>query len=93
MKAWKQQALSKLNSDSNFAPKLILALSNYMTSDMSANKLSDIASKLKGYKDLGSLTPSGKTYEANGKDRLFREFHVNKDDLKKKVIEIFYEAA
>ena len=93
MKAWKQQALNKLNSDSSFAAKLILALSNYMTSDMSANKLSDVASKLKSYKDLGTLTPSGKKLAANGKDRLFTEFHVNKDDLKKKVIEIFYEKA
>ena len=39
------------------------------------------------------MTPSGKTLDENGKDRLFREFHVNKDDLKKKVIEIFYEPA
>ena len=93
MKSWKKQALSKMNNDSSFAAKLILALSNYMTSDMSANKLSDVASKLKSYKDLGTLTPSGKTVDANGKDRLFREFHVNKDDLKKKVIEIFYEPA
>lgn len=93
LKAWKQQALSKMNNDSGFAAKMILALSNYMTSDMSANKLSDIASKLKGYKDLGSMTPSGKTLDENGKDRLFREFHVNKDDLKKKVIELFYEPA
>ena len=93
MKAWKQQALSKMNSDSSFAPKLILALSNYLTSDMSANKLSSFANNLKDYKDLGTLTPSGKTLAANGKDRLFKEFHVNKDDLKKKVIEIFYEKA
>lgn len=93
MKAWKQQALSKMNNDSGFAPKLVLALSNYMTSDMSANKLSSFANNIKEYKDLGSLTPSGKTLDANGKDRLFKEFHVNKDDLKKKVIEIFYEPA
>lgn len=93
LKAWKQQAQSKLNSDSGFAPKLILALSNYLTSDMSASKLSNLANNLKDYKDLGSVTPSGKSLDANGKDRLFKEFHVNKDDLKKKVIDLFYENA
>ena len=84
MKAWKKQALSKLKNDSGFAAKLILALSKYNTSDMSANSLSDLANKLKNYKDLGNLTPSGKYYEA-GNGRSFREFHVNKDDLLKKV--------
>jgi len=93
MTAWKKQALSKMNNDSGFAPKMILALSNYLTSDMSASKLSNIANNLKDYKDLGTLTPSGKTLEADGKDRLFKEFHVDKDDLKKKVIELFYEKA
>ena len=84
IKAWKKQALSKLNNDSGFAAKLILALSKYNTSDMSANSLSELANKLKNYKDLGNLTVSGKYYEA-GNGRNFREFHVNKDDLLKKV--------
>lgn len=93
MKEWKKQALSKMNNDSGFAAKMIVALSNYMYSDMSASKLSSLANNLKNYKDLGTLTPTGKTLEANGKDRQFREFYVNKDDLKKKVIELFYEPA
>lgn len=92
MKAWKKQALSKLNNDSGFPAKMILALSEYMYSDMSANKLSSLASSLKDYKDLGTLTPSGKTLEP-GNGRKYREFHVNKDDLKKKVVELFYEPA
>ena len=92
MKEWKKQALSKMNKDSGFAAKMIVALSNYMYSDMSANKLSSLANDLKEYKDLGTLTPSGKTLEAGG-NRRYREFHVNKDDLKKKVIELFYESA
>ena len=92
MSAWKKQALSKLNNDSGFPAKMILALSEYMYSDMSANKLSSLASSLKDYKDLGTLTPSGKTLEP-GNGRKYREFHVNKDDLKKKVVELFYEPA
>ena len=92
MKEWKKQAKSKLNNDSGFPAKMILALSEYMYSDMSANKLSSLASCLKDYKDLGTLTPSGKTLEP-GNGRKYREFHVNKDDLKKKVVELFYEPA
>ena len=92
MNAWKKQALSKLNNDSAFPAKMVIALDNNLYSDMSANKLSDLASTLKNYKDHGTVTPSGKTLEV-GNGRRYREFHVNKDDLKKKVVELFYEAA
>ena len=92
MKAWKQTAKEKMSTDSNLAVNMMLALSNYMYSDMSANSLSDLASKLKDYKDLGTLTPAGEIIEA-GEGHLFREFHVDKADLQKKVIELCYEPA
>lgn len=92
MKAWKQTAKEKMSTDSNLAVNMMLALSNYMYSDMSANSLSDLASKLKDYKDLGTLTPTGEIIEA-GEGHLFREFHVDKADLQKKVIELCYEPA
>ena len=90
MKAWKEQAKVKMNEDSNFPVKMVLALSDYMTSDMTANALSTLANQLKEYKDLGTLTTTGETLE-EGDGRMFREFHVDKDDLQKKVIELFYE--
>ena len=90
MKAWKEQAKAKMNEESGFPVKMVLALSEYMTSDMTANALSTLANQLKEYKDLGTLTTTGETLE-EGDGRLFREFHVDKDDLKKKVIELFYE--
>ena len=90
MKAWKEQAKAKMNEESGFPVKMVLALSNYMTSDMTANALSTLANQLKEYKDLGTLTTTGETLE-EGDGRLFREFHVDKDDLHKKVIELFYE--
>lgn len=90
LKAWKQQAKSKLDSDSGFAVSTVLALADYMYSDMSANKLSDLAAQIKDYKDLGTLTTTGKTIE-EGEGTPFREFHVDKDDLKRKVIELCYE--
>ena len=92
LKAWKEKAKAKMNEDNGFALSLSLALSKYMTSDMSANSLSDLANKLKGYKDLGNVTASGQYLEANEKEeRFFREFHVDVDDLKSKVIELCYE--
>ena len=92
MKAWKQQAYTKLQEESGFAAKFVLALSEYMTSDMTASRLSELANTLKEYKDLGTLTPEGETLE-EGNGRLFREFHVNEEDMRKKVLEIFYEEA
>ena len=90
MKAWKEQAKAKMNEESGFPVKMILALSDYMTSDMTASALSTLANQLKEYKDLGTLTPLGENLE-EGDGRMFREFHVDKDDLQKKVIELFYE--
>ena len=90
MKAWKEQAKAKMNEESGFPVKVILALSDNMTSDMTASALSTLANQLKEYKDLGTLTTTGETLE-EGDGRMFREFHVDKDDLQKKVIELFYE--
>ena len=90
LKAWKEQARIKMESDSNLAVNMLLALSNYMYSDMSANSLSDLANKLKEYKDLGTLTTTGETIE-EGPGHIFKEYHVDKNDLQKKIIEMGYE--
>ena len=90
LKAWKEQAKAKMSTDSDLAVNMLLALSNYMYSDMSVNTLSELANKLKDYKDLGTLTTTGETVE-EGEGHVFREFHVDMDDLQKKVIELFYE--
>ena len=89
LKAWKELAKAKMNEQSDFSLKLVLAVSQYMTSDMTANSLSETANKIKEYKDLGTLTPNGVYKEADA-DHIYREFHVDKDDLKKKVIELCY---
>ena len=90
LKAWKDLAKTKMNEDNGFSLKLVLAVSEYMTSDMTANSLSELANLLKDYNDLGTLTPEGKYIEADD-DHIYREFHVDKDDLKKKVIELCYK--
>lgn len=94
LNAWKQQANAKMEADSGFALGLVLSLSEYMTSDMSANALSDLANNLKEYKDLGTLKTIGETIEKNpGEDRATREYYVDQDDLERKVLVLFYEEA
>ena len=92
LNAWKQQANAKMEADSGFALSMVLSLSEYMTSDMSANALSDFANQLKEYKDLGTVKTIGETLDENVVEgRMFREYYVDADDLEKKVIDLFYE--
>ena len=92
MKAWMEQANAKMDSDSGFALGLVLSLSDYMTSDMPANALSDLANQLKEYENLGTVKTIGETLlESEAKISAFREYYVDSDDLERKVIELFYE--
>lgn len=94
LNSWKQQANAKMEADSGFALSMVLSLSEYMTSDMSANALSDFANQLKEYEDLGTVKTIGETLEENQVEgRMFREYYVDADDLERKVIDLFYEEA
>ena len=90
LSSWQKQADDKMEQDSGFAMSLVFALSDYMVSDMSANKLSDFANMLRDYEDLGTIKTVGETLE-EGDGREFREYHVDMDDLQRKVIAVFYE--
>lgn len=91
LNAWMEQANHKMDTDSGFALGLVLSLSDYMTSDMSANALSDLANQLKEYKNLGTVKTIGETLlESEAKISAFREYYVDTDDLERKVIDLFY---
>ena len=60
-----------------------------MVSDMTANELSEFASRQAEYQDLGTVTPDGELIDDD--NNAFREFHVDADDLEAKIIDIFYE--
>ena len=91
LNAWMEQANNKMDTDSGFALGLVLSLSDYMTSDMSANALSDLANQLKEYKNLGTVKTIGETLlESEAKISAFREYYVDMDDLERKVIDLFY---
>ena len=92
LNSWMEQANHKMDTDSGFALGLVLSLSDYMTSDMSANALSNLANQLKEYKNLGTVKTVGETLlENEAKISAFREYYVDSDDLERKVIELFYE--
>ena len=86
---WKNLAVTKVETDPKFALELVLSLSEYMTSDMSANELSDFGSTLSDYQDLGLLTTTGRTEE----DHLFTEYFVDMDDLEAKIVSMLYVEA
>lgn len=91
LNAWMEQANHKMDTDSGFALGLVLSLSDYMTSDMSANALSDLANQLKEYKNLGTIKTIGETLlESEARISAFREYYVDMDDLERKVIDLFY---
>lgn len=91
LNSWMEQANQRMDSDSGFALGLVLSLSDYMTSDMSANALSDLANQLKEYKNLGTVKTIGETLlESEAKISAFREYYVDMDDLERKVIDLFY---
>ena len=91
LNAWMEQANRKMEADSGFALGLVLSLSDYMTSDMSANRLSDLANQLREYKNLGTVKTIGETLlENEAKISAFREYYVDTDDLERKVIDLFY---
>ncbi len=90
LNGWKDKAAQKMQTDASFAINLTFALTDYMVSDMSANSLSDFASQLNDYEDLGTLKTTGETLE-EGEGRPFREYIVDSDDLQRKVIELMYE--
>ena len=92
LNAWMDQANQRMDSDSGFALGLVLSLSDYMTSDLSANALSDLANQLKEYKNLGTVKTVGETLLENEANiSAFREYYVDSDDIERKVIELFYE--
>lgn len=87
--SWMAKAAQLMESDTSFSFDLIMALSDYMVSDMTANQLSDFSSRQAEYQDLGTVTPEGELIDDD--NNAFREFHVDYDDLEAKVIDMFYD--
>lgn len=86
IKAWRELAVKKLNSDSNFFFDLLGMTSDYMVSDMTVNQLSDFANQVAAYEDKGVLDIAGKSQ----KGEKFMEFIYDESDLRQKVLDLWY---
>lgn len=87
MRAWKAKALECMQSDNMFAFNLVLTLSDYMVSDMSAQQLSEFANYMKEYTDEGVLQTEGESV----KGERFMEFYADETSLQNNVFELYYD--
>jgi LCP family protein required for cell wall assembly len=88
MSAWKQAAQEKIENDAGFALESILAISNYMVSDMSVFELSDFSNAMAGYDDQGVQETAGEAVLGDE----YMEYYVDEDALYQQVIDLFYQA-
>ena len=86
---WRSKVEEKMNSSTSFALDMFLALSEYMVSDMTVNKMADFAAVLAEYEDKGFITTEGEYSEGV----VFKEYNVDMDDLEDKIIDMLYEEA
>ena len=87
MRAWKAKALECMQLDNMFAFNLLLTLSDYMVSDMSAQQLSEFANYMKEYTDEGVLQTEGESV----KGERFMEFYADETSLQNNVFELYYD--
>ena len=87
MRAWKAKALECMQLDNMFAFNLVLTLSDYMVSDMSAQQLSEFANYMKEYTDEGVLQTEGESV----KGERFMEFYADETSLQNNVFELYYD--
>ena len=86
IKAWRELAINKLNSNSNFFLDLLGMTSDYMVSDMTVNQLSDFANQVAAYEDKGTFDIAGESR----KGEKFMEFVYDENDLRQKVLDLWY---
>ena len=87
MAAWKNAALEKYTGNGDFIFTLLGLVSDYMVSDMTANKLSELADQLSEYTDNGVCETKGEAVKGDA----FMEYYVDQDDLRMTVLDLFYE--
>ena len=87
MAAWKDKALQRFSGDGDFIFTLLGLVSDYMVSDMTANKLSELTNQLSEYTDNGVRETKGEAVKGDE----FMEYYVDQDDLRMTVLDLFYE--
>lgn len=85
--AWIQEAENLYSADESMLLKTLLALSDYLVSDLTANQMSKLAQDLQDYDYQGIVTIEG---EAK-KGEEFMEFYTDEEQLQSVIIQLFYE--
>lgn len=80
-------AREAMESDNQTALKLFDAIDKYMLSSMNKSQFGGLASKLYSYENEGYISIEGE----NVKGEEFMEFYPDENDLKAKVIDLFYK--
>lgn len=89
LSAWQEKATNLIQTDAEFALNLVLDLSDYLTTDMTVNELSNFASQLSEYRNNGIEDIEGMAVKGN----TYMEFYIDSDDLKQKLISFCYTEA
>ena len=89
LSAWQEKAANLIQTDAEFALNLVLDLSDYLTTDMTVNELSNFASQLSEYRNNGIEDIEGMAVKGN----TYMEFYIDSDDLKQKLISFCYTEA
>ena len=82
---------TKIESQSNdeFVFDAISTVNKYMVSDCTINELSDISNSVVKYSDGNIYVPEGENVEGEN----YMEFYIDQEDLKRIIIDMFYEEA
>ncbi len=86
LNALHKKTLEVMESDEEFAAKLLLNMADYIVSDRPANQLQELFDKFSEYDFI-------KTYDIDGESKpgeKFMEFYPDKDSVYKTVLELFY---
>lgn len=78
-----------MRRDDSFALRAVLALSDYLVSDCTAEQLAALGDSLMDCSFAGLRTIGGEAV----KGEQFMEFYANEDELRAAVLELFYKAA
>ncbi len=88
MNAWLNTAKGKLRQDPQFAVRFLEALRPTMTTDLTDNRLSTIASDVGKYENGGFLNIDGEYKTESG----YHYCYADEESLMETVIELFYQA-
>ena len=86
LSAWQEQVSNKINSDAGFAMDFISELSEYMVTDMDLSKLSNLASYLSEYQNMGVIKLDGDSMEGE----LYMEFYAYETSIKEAILSLYY---